>query len=616
MSISQALNTSLSGLRATQAGMAVIAGNVANAQTPGYVRKTLQLQTVAASDLGGSVRVAAVTREIDQYVQRQLRVETAGGGYADLRAQFYSRIQGLLGAPGSDAALETVFNNFTNALQALSTSPDSAAARSNVLSSAQVLTQNLNGLTTDVQSLRSDAESGISDSIASANDAMQKIAMINTQLSHSSGVSAADASLMDQRDNYVDQLSQLMDIRVVVGDHGEYNVFTNSGVQLVGATAAKLEFQAQGTVTANTQWDADPSKSTLGTIKLVQPNGSYVDLVANNSIRSGKIAAYLEMRDKTLPQLQSQLDAMAAAMSSALSNEKVPAQAGSGAGEFSLDTTGLQQGNTISLAYTDAQGKTHNLTLVRADDRSTWPLSNSVTADPNDEVLGVDFSGGMAGVVNQLNAKFGGKLTFSNPSGNVLKVEDAPSSGFHSSAMSMTRTASSLTGTGASLPFFTDGGDLYTGAITANGSQSVGLAGRIAVNPNLLADPSKLVAYNSSIAAGDSTRPDFIYQQLTGTSFAFGAETGLGNSTSPFSGDIGTYLRQVLSQQGEAASNATSLSQGQQVVVNALKQRFADQSGVNVDQEMANLLTLQTAYGANARVMSTVKDMFDMLLKM
>src|SRR4051812_14854110 len=121
MSISQALNTSLSGLRATQAGMAIVAGNVANAQTPGYVRKTLQLQTIASSDLGGSVRVAAVTREFDQYVQRQLRVETAGGGYADLRAQFYARIQGLLGAPGSAASLETVFNNFTGSLQALAT---------------------------------------------------------------------------------------------------------------------------------------------------------------------------------------------------------------------------------------------------------------------------------------------------------------------------------------------------------------------------------------------------------------------------------------------------------------------------------------------------------------
>ena len=616
MSISQALNTSLSGLRATQAGMALIASNVANAQTPGYIRKTMLLQTVAASDLGGSVRTAAISREIDQYVQRQLRVETSGGAYADLRAQFYSRIQGLLGAPGSDAALETVFNNFTSSIQALSTSPESPSARSNVLSSAQVLAQHLNGLTQDVQALRGDAETGISDAISGANDAMEKIAMINTQLTHSSGVSAADASLEDQRDYYVDQLSQLMDIRVVVSDNNEYNVFTNSGVQLVGATATKLTFQAQGTVTPSTEWNADPSKSTLGTIKLEQPNGTYIDLVANGSIRSGKIAAYLEMRDKTLPQLQTQLDAMASAMASALSNENVPAVAGGGAGEFNLDTTGILQGNTISLTYTDAQNKVHNLTLVRADDRSTWPISNSATPDPNDEVIGIDFSGGMPGVVSQLNAKLGGKLTFSNPSGNILKVEDAPSSGFHSSAMSMTRTASSLTGSGAAMPFFTDGGDLYTGAITATGSQAVGLAGRIAVNPNLLADPSKLVMYNSSISAGDSTRPDFIYQQITGQSFAFGAETGLGNASSPFTGDIATFLRQALAQQGEAASNASSLAQGQEVVVNALKQRFADQSGVNVDQEMANLLTLQTAYGANARVMSTVKEMFDMLLRM
>src|SRR5262249_4632118 len=116
MSITQALNTSLSGLRATQAGMAIVASNVANAQTPGYVRKSLQLQAIAATATGSSVQVAAVTREFDQYIQRQLRVETAGGAYADLRAEFYSRIQTLLGAPGSDGSLETVFNNFTNSL--------------------------------------------------------------------------------------------------------------------------------------------------------------------------------------------------------------------------------------------------------------------------------------------------------------------------------------------------------------------------------------------------------------------------------------------------------------------------------------------------------------------
>ena len=100
MSISQALNTSLSGLRATQAGLSLIASNVANAQTPGYVRKTLSLVTSAAGDAGGSVRVGAVNRELDQYLQRQLRVESAGGAYADLRADFYQRLQGLYGDPG------------------------------------------------------------------------------------------------------------------------------------------------------------------------------------------------------------------------------------------------------------------------------------------------------------------------------------------------------------------------------------------------------------------------------------------------------------------------------------------------------------------------------------
>jgi flagellar hook-associated protein 1 FlgK len=68
--------------------------------------------------------------------------------------------------------------------------------------------------------------------------------------------------------------------------------------------------------------------------------------------------------------------------------------------------------------------------------------------------------------------------------------------------------------------------------------------------------------------------------------------------------------------QGGAAANAQSLAEGQDVVVNALKQRVSDASGVNIDQEMANLITLQTAYGANARVMTAVRDMIDTLMKM
>jgi flagellar hook-associated protein 1 FlgK len=105
-------------------------------------------------------------------------------------------------------------------------------------------------------------------------------------------------------------------------------------------------------------------------------------------------------------------------------------------------------------------------------------------------------------------------------------------------------------------------------------------------------------------------------QQLTNASLTFPSNTGIGTAAAPFTGTLTTYLRQVISQQGEAATSANNLKQGQDVVLNALQQRFNETSGVNVDQEMANLLTLQNSYSANARVLSAVKAMFDALVQM
>jgi flagellar hook-associated protein 1 FlgK len=124
------------------------------------------------------------------------------------------------------------------------------------------------------------------------------------------------------------------------------------------------------------------------------------------------------------------------------------------------------------------------------------------------------------------------------------------------------------------------------------------------------------VLFAPGAATGDPTRPNFIYNQLTGAALTFSAQTGLGNAATPFSGSLPAYLQQVLSVQGQNAANAQNLAQGQDVVVNALQQRVDDSSGVNIDQEMSNLITLQTAYGANARVMSACKDMIDTLLQM
>jgi flagellar hook-associated protein 1 FlgK len=176
----------------------------------------------------------------------------------------------------------------------------------------------------------------------------------------------------------------------------------------------------------------------------------------------------------------------------------------------------------------------------------------------------------------------------------------------------------SLTAGSAELPFFTDGFNPYSGAITKTGVQSVGLAGRIAVNPALLANPSRLVVYSTSpqTDSADGLRPNFIFNQLTQASLSFSPESGIGSTATPYTGPISSFMRQMLSIQGEAASNAESLATGQAVVVTALQERVASTSGVNVDQEMANLITLQTAYGANARILSTVKEMIETLMRM
>jgi flagellar hook-associated protein 1 FlgK len=619
MSLTQALNSALSGLKVTQANIAMVAANVANADTPGYTRKVVnQIATGGNTSVG--VRVSDIQREIDLYVQRQLRVENAGASYADTRADMYSQLQDIYGQPGASTALESVYNNFTTAVQSLSTSPDDLSARSAVISSAQLLTQQLNQLSNSVQSLRANAELGIADAVNQANGAMSQIAALNQQIAASTPGDGATATLMDQRDAYIDQLSKLMDINVVQGDRSQVNIFTSSGTQLVGTQAAKLTFDAVGTITPASQWSADPTKRGVGTITLIPPDGAPVDLIQDHAIRSGTIAAYLQMRDQDLVQAQNQLDALAAGLASAVSDKTIAGTPVSALPQngFDVDIGSLSAGNSITVNYTDTSTNTpHTITLVRVDDPAALPLSNTATSTPNDTVFGIDFSGGMGSVIAQINTAFTGTgMVASNPAATTLEVLDDGSGSTNVNSVSATSTATTLAGGSAEFPLFTDGSSPYTGAITGNGFESLGLAGRIAVNPAVAADPSTLVAFQAGTAAGDSTRPDFLLQQLTNASLTFSPNTGIGTVTAPFTGSLTTYLRQVISQQGEAATSADNLKQGQDVVLNSLQQRFNDTSGVNVDQEMANLLTLQNSYSAKARVLSAVKAMFDALIQM
>ena len=626
MGLSQALATAMSGLRATQAALSLVGSNVANAETPGYIRKTVNQVAGTTGDFGSSVLINGVNRELDQYLQTQVRTETSGAAYADIRSSFLANLQNVYGNPDENGTIENAFNNLLTAFQGLSTSPDSQSARISAVSAAQSMAQQLNATTQGIQNLRSNAETGINDSVIAANNAMAQIAAINNQLQNNGQTDASTASLLDQRDQYINQLSQLMDIRTVTNNLNQVTIFTNSGVQLVGgAEAAKLSFNPQGTITPNTLYNSDPTKNNVGTITINFPHGGSYDMVSTNSIRSGKIAAYLELRDNTLVKAQAQIDQFAAAMSSALSDKTTdgtaaPASVLPQAG-FDLDLTGLQSGNVIHVTYKDnTTGVTHNLSIVRVDDPSVLPLSNTATLDPNDEVLGVNFAGGMGSVVAQLNAALGptANLQFSNPSGSTLRVlDDGAPNRSDVTAASVTTTMSSLTSGNVQLPLFTDNGRVYSGAITANGSQQIGLAARISVNTALLGDPSRVIisSTNPLTAAGDSSRSDFILSQLSTGTYRYSPQAGIGTTGAPFTGTLTNFAKQFISQQGEAATAAKQLADGQDVVLNTLQNKMSATSGVNIDDEMAHLLALQNAYSANARVMSSIKQMYDTLIQ-
>ena len=388
--------------------------------------------------------------------------------------------------------------------------------------------------------------------------------------------------------------------------------------QLVaGSQASTFNFTSPGTLNATSLYNADPTKSGVGSLTITLPNGSNLDVVANNVISSGQIAADLTLRDTTLVQAQAQVDQMAATLASSLSDQTTAGTAvtsGTQSG-FSLSTANMLAGNTINLSVTNTATNTQQpIQIVNVTDPSALPLQNAPNANPKQ--IGINFSAGMASAVAQLNAALGSSgLQFSNPSGSTLQVIGAGTTTVNSA--SVTTTTTSLTSGSPQLPLFTDAGSPYTGAITGSGSEMTGLAGRITVNPALLNNPSNLTVYstNPPTAAGDTTRSDFIYTQLTSSTFTYSPKTGLGSNPSPVTSTIPAYLQQFLSLQSNAAASATQLQQGQDVVVSTLQQKFNSTASVNIDTEMSNLIALQNSYAANAHVMSVVQGMMTTLMQ-
>nr|WP_281411561.1 flagellar basal body rod C-terminal domain-containing protein [Enterovirga sp. DB1703] len=220
----------------------------------------------------------------------------------------------------------------------------------------------------------------------------------------------------------------------------------------------------------------------------------------------------------------------------------------------------------------------------------------------------------MASVAGQIGTVLGPGFAVSSPAGSTLRILDDGAAGTTDvRGLSGRATVTALNSGEVELPLFTDGAGVYTGSYE-NGSQLAGFAARITVNAAVKNDPSLLVAYTPSTPAADTARPDHLRDALSTRTLSFTGAAGIGGSSAPWSGTISEFANQVVATQATNAISAGNLDSGQKVVLNALQSRFSEQSGVNIDVEMAQLIQLQTAYGANARVMTAAKEMLDMLM--
>ncbi len=620
MGLTHILKTANSGLNVTQTSIDVVARNIANAGTDGYTRKTTAQENLIAGDQGMGARISGINRDVDQFVQQQLFIEDSRFANFETLSDFLNQVDQLFGAPGAPNALDTRLNEFTQSLQDLSTQPESHAARAAVVAQAEALASQLRNLTDGVQDLRQLAEDSIADGIADLNNLLTSLENVNGQIANANALGSESADLKDQRDHIVNQISEYLEVTVTEDPSGRAIVYSKSGNVLVDNEAVQFSFDRNGNVTANALYSSNDADRGVGTVTLSGSNSYEVDFIENGILTTGKLGALVELRDTILPEAQRQLDDLAHGLALSLANYDVAGTAATVGAQtgFDIDISNVKSGNVINLNYTDnVGGQTYNVSIIRVDDPSVLPLDATETPDPNDIVIGVDFSAGDAAIAAALDAALGADITVSSPSGGTIRIIDDGAVGNSDiNSLSAVVTATNTQGEGLSLALFADTGDNqpYTGAVDG-AYQKEGFAGRIVINSAVLNDPELLVKYTATTPIGDNARVTDLIERLTQSDFDFGGDNGIGSPSTPFTGSIVDFAQNIINFQTSQSERAELNLTAQEAVTLSLREKYETDTGVNIDEELANLIALQQAFSANARVIAAASEMMDVLIQ-
>lgn len=614
MGLSSALNNAIYGLRYTQDQVAVASNNIANAGTDGYSTKSIAGKVYVNSEgqTSGLVKTT-VQRTLNETLQAHYRDTNSDARYWDTLKGITGRLDEIFGTITDESSLTSLIGDISASLTELVNDPSGYSSQLEVIGAAKSLALQLNGMASSVEQLRQDADRSIASQVDQVNNLLVGIAELDEQVREASVAGRSVADLLDQRDRMVDELSGYMDINISERDNNGIRLTTTSGQVLYDLEPSTLSFNTS---------NAFGSGQNGNAISLIAPGGLETDLDGTNALRSGSLAAHINLRDDILPEAQAQLDEIASQLSLAFSNvniEGTPVTVGTDNG-FDIDLNALQSGNHLTFEYVDeTTGESQTVTFVAVNDPSVLPLSNSATNDPNDTVYGIDFSSGTASAITDISTALGAGFTVNDLGGGTLQILDDGGATRTASSLVANVTPSAATDQGLGLNIFIDaraGIDPFTGSLDG-GDQRVGYAASIAINPDLVADPAQLVNYQTtpeSNAEGDAARPEYLLNAITTTDFTFSAGAGIGSEAAPFEGTITDYIQEVVSHQGKQAEDTERKQSSSQIVFASYEIQFEQSYTVNIDAELAFLVELQNAYTANARVLTAVQEMFDDLL--
>jgi flagellar hook-associated protein 1 FlgK len=415
MTIGSILSNALTGLNASQTALGVISQNVSNANTAGYVRAQINFSPQVIAGAGAGVSVEAVTRAADRFLAEAQRVAGAAGASASARADLLDRAQALFGDPNGEQTVFTRIDDVFTALQSAALDPASTVARRNVLSSMQDVFSEFSRIAEGMEALRLEADQRAGEAVARADSLLQRISELNGQIALTRKSSGDSSGAENARDQLIDELTTLLDVRVTPKADGAVELRTNTGALLVGFSAARLEYAQYasaygppGTIIIN---KGQPTEGDFGPM-----------------MSGGLIRALMQARDVDFPNLSESVSALASAMADALNQAQTagagnpPASRLEGRNTGLLATDALNFTGSTVIAVTDANG------LLQRRITVNFNAGTITTENPADSRTFTQTVGGLTSALNavlQLSPAQG-TATFSN---GVLALDTGSTSG-------------------------------------------------------------------------------------------------------------------------------------------------------------------------------------------